>query len=230
MSKCIKALFLVSVFVSVFLFKAHDLNASNDDQITNIKQISQSLSQGNVDEVISRSNQSRNRVREQETKNRYLKNLETELSKVSTTMQTAINTFVTYGVDDNTKRLGEGERAAVINSYQSAYGKLPNSEAELSDVIKISNGRWPSLSNSDAENRAKREFKKIYKREANIENSNDNAAVTIMAYGLRQRAKNRNLNSESAGLKIFKDIYGNLPESSDEWNVLQAITYSGSTR
>ena len=32
-------------------------------------------------------------------------------------MQTAVNAFIAYGVDDNTKRLGEGERASVINSY-----------------------------------------------------------------------------------------------------------------
>ena len=203
---------------------------SQNDQITNINQTSQSLAQGNTNELLSQINQLRNQVREQETQIKYLQNLTTELSRISATMQTAVNTFITYGVDDNTKRLGEGERAAVINSYQSAYGKLPNSESELNDVIKIANGRWPSITNFNAENRAKAEFKNIYKREANMNNSNDNAAVTIMAYGLRQRAENRNLNSESAGLKIFRGIYGRIPQSTNDWNILQAITYSGATR
>jgi hypothetical protein len=200
------------------------------DQITSINQSSQNLAQGNINELLFQINQLRSQVREQEAQIKYLQNLTTELSRVSATMQTAINTFVTYGVDDNTKRLGEGERAAVINSYQSAYGKLPNSETELNDVIKIANGRWPSATNVNAENRAKAEFKNIYKREANMNNANDNAAVTIMAYGLRQRAENRNLNSESAGLKIFRGIYNRIPQSTNDWNILQAITYSGATR
>lgn len=203
---------------------------TSNNQITNINQTSQSLAQGNVNELLSQINQLRNQVREQETQIRYLQNLTTELSRISANMQIAINTFVTYGVDDNTKRLGEGERAAVVNSYKSAYGKLPNSEEELSDIIKIANGRWPSTTNFSAENRALAEFKNIYKREANMNNANDNAAVTIMAYGLRQRAENRNLNSESAGLKIFKGIYNRLPQSTNDWNILQAITYSGATR
>lgn len=204
--------------------------ASQNNQIANINQASQALAQGNVNELLSQINQLRNQAREQETQIKYLQNLITELSRISANMQTAINTFVTYGVDDNTKRLGEGERAAVVNSYQSAYGKLPSSEEELSDVIKIANGRWPSITNTNAENRAKAEFRNIYKREANINNASDNAAVTIMAYGLRQRAENRNLNSESVGLKIFKDIYNRLPQSTNDWNILQAITYSGATR
>ncbi len=202
----------------------------SNNQITNINQASQSLAQGNVNELLSQINQLRNQVREQETQIKYLQNLTTELSRISATMQTAVNTFITYGVDDNTKRLGEGERAAVINSYQSAYGKLPSSESELNDVIKIANGRWPSITNTNAENRALAEFKNIYKRDADMSNLKDNAAVTIMAYGLRQRAENRNLNSESAGLKIFKDIYNRLPQSTNDWNILQAITYSGATR
>jgi hypothetical protein len=200
------------------------------NQITNINEASQSLAQGNVNELLAQINQLRNQLREQETQIRYLKNLTSELSKISSTMQTAVNTFITYGVDDNTKRLGEGERAAVINSYKSAYGKLPNSESELNDVIKIANGRWPSATNTNSENKAKTEFRNIYKREANMNNANDNAAVTIMAYGLRQRAENRNLNSESAGLKIFRGIYGRMPQNTQDWNILQAITYSGATR
>ena len=63
-----------------------------------------------------------------------------------------------------------------------------------------------------------------------MKNANDNAAVTIIAYGLRQRVENRNLNSESAGLKIFRGIYGRIPQSTNDWNALQAITYSGATR
>jgi|TARA_Y100000310_G_scaffold163662_1_gene163483 hypothetical protein len=63
-----------------------------------------------------------------------------------------------------------------------------------------------------------------------MDNPNDNAAVTVMAYGLRQRAENRNLGSERNGIKIFKGIYGHVPSSTEEWNIMQAITYSGAKR
>ncbi len=200
------------------------------NEIEKINKRSEDLLYGRIDQLLSDINQLRNQVREQETQIKYLQHLTTELSKTSAEMQTAINAFITYGVDDNTRRLGEGERAAVINSFKAAYGKLPNSEQELSDVIKIANGRWPTNTNINAENRAKQEFINIYKRQANMNNPHDNAAVTIMAYGLRQKAENRNLSSESAGLNTFRNIYGRLPQSTEDWNILQAITYSGATR
>ena len=63
-----------------------------------------------------------------------------------------------------------------------------------------------------------------------MNNANDNAAVTVMAYGLRQKAENRNLESERNGINIFKNIYGYTPSSTEDWNIMQAITYSGSAR
>ena len=61
-----------------------------------------------------------------------------------------------------------------------------------------------------------------------MENSNDNAAVTIIAYGLR--SDSRNLGSEKAGIKSFKHIYGYNPESAIDWDIVRAIAYSGATR
>ena len=61
-------------------------------------------------------------------------------------------------------------------------------------------------------------------------NPNDNAAVVVIAYGLRQKAENRNLDSERQGIRIFENIYGHLPQTTEEWNIMQSITYSGATR
>jgi hypothetical protein len=141
-----------------------------------------------------------------------------------------LDTFISVGVDENSIRLGEGERAAVLKSYTAAFAELPKNEEEFNDVIKISNGRWPSRTSVSAENRAKLDFQKIYKRSPNMDNKNDQAAITIMAYGLRQRAENRNLASEAAALKTFNNIYKHNPITTEEWNILQAITYSGATR
>lgn len=144
--------------------------------------------------------------------------------------ESAVNNFLVYGVDANTQKLGAGERAAVVYSYKNAFGKAPESEAEFNDLIRIANGRWPRVTSQVAENRAKEQFKKIYKRTADMENSRDNAAVTIMAYGLKQKAENRNLKSEAAGIKTFKAVYGYNPKSTEDWNIVQAITYSGASR
>jgi hypothetical protein len=138
--------------------------------------------------------------------------------------------FIKYGIDWNSIYIGEGERKAVIFSFQSAFGRLPKSETDRNDIKMIVNGHWPSQRNSDAEGKAKNSFRYIYQREPNMTMPCDDAAITIMAYGLRQRAENRNLKSEEWGLIIFKNLYNHLPETTEDWNILQAITYSGACR
>jgi hypothetical protein len=136
--------------------------------------------------------------------------------------------FIHYGTD-TTKHLGAGERGGVINSYHSAFGRLPDTEAEWQDAIKIANGRWPTERNTALESKNKQEtFKKIYKREADMNNPKDNAAVTILTYGLRPLQ--RNMASEAASIKHFKGIFGHNPVTASEWDVVRAIAYSGATR
>ncbi len=188
-----------------------------------------SLNDGKIDQLLSEINSLKNAIAEQANQIKYLSTL-LKGTNISADAQNTLNNFITYGSDINTKKLGAGERAAVIASYKSAFDKLPTTEAELTDVVKIANGRWPSITSADAEAQAKIQFKKIYQREADMNNANDNAAITIMAYGLRQKAENRNLNSEANGIKTFKAIYGHTPKTTDEWNIMQAITYSGASR
>ena len=170
------------------------------------------------------------KIAEQENEIKYLRSLMSDMHELTQGVKDTLNQFITYGVDANTQKLGEGERAAVIHSYKSAFNKLPETEDEVADAIKIANGRWPSKTNEVAEARGKKEFKTIYLRDANMNNPNDNAAVTVMTYGLRQKAENRNLDSEREGIKTFKYIYGSTPDSTEDWNIMQAITYSGATR
>ena len=113
-------------------------------------------------------------------------------------------------------------------SYQSAFGSLPKTENAWADVLKIANGRWPGATSKTAEDRAKKAFVAIYKREPE-KNPNDNAAVTIMAYGLRGK---RNLASEKAAIKTLESIKGRKSSTftSAEWDEMRAIAYSGATR
>lgn len=138
-----------------------------------------------------------------------------------------INDFIVYGTR-GTQRLGAGERAGVINSYYQAYKKLPNSEAEWSDVLKIASGRWPSERNAAAETQAKIEFKKVYARNAVMTNNIDENAIMIIAYGLLPL--NRNLKSEQTAIKTFRWVYGHAPVNALAWNIVRAIAYSGAKR
>lgn len=210
--------------------KAYYGECKKNDDIKEIEESAEKLKNNQLDDILSELRELRNLVKEQQTQITHLKRLLTGVRAVTEDMQNSINSFITYGVDVNTQKLGEGERAAVMYSFKDAFGKLPENEEDLADAIKIANGRWPSSSSEEAEVRAKERFETIYKREANMANPKDAAAIKVMAYGLRQKAENRNLGSERNGIVIFKNIFGYNPSTTEDWNMMQAITYSGATR
>ncbi|MBU0722073.1 hypothetical protein KKA93_01280 [Patescibacteria group bacterium] len=201
-----------------------------DQNVIDINTNTNLLYQGKLDTILTELKQLRDKVKEQATQIKYLEKLTTGVKELAENVKESINNFITYGVDENTKKLGAGERAAVMYSFKNAFNKLPETEQELADAIKIANGRWPELRNDNAEKKAKEQFQKIYKRIADMNNASDNAAITVMAYGLRQKADNRNLDSEKAGIKTFYNIYKHNPGTTEEWNIMQAITYSGASR
>jgi hypothetical protein len=200
------------------------------DPIVNMEKKAQLLRANGLGDILAELKELRDVVKEQQNEIKYLKTLMADFKNIAQNVQDSLNNFITYGVDENTQKLGAGERAAVIHSFKSAFNKLPETDDEMADAIKIANGRWPAMTNEAAEHRAKIEFKKIYLRDADMNQANDNAAVTVMTYGLRQKAENRNLDSEREGIKTFKYIYGSTPDSTEDWNIMQAITYSGATR
>ena len=182
---------------------------------------------GDVNSVIANSGVKRDLAKEADGANKYTQPSTKGIAGLTAENKNAITNFVVYGTN-STQILGAGERAGVINSYKSAFGKLPTTQSEWEDVIKIANGRWPSETNSATEEKAKTEFKKVYLREPDMNNPNDNAAVTVIAYGLRP--SDRNLDSEKAGIKIFKGIYSYNPTSATDWDIARAIAYSGAAR
>lgn len=132
--------------------------------------------------------------------------------------------FITAGTE-STVKLGAGERAGVINSYELSFGKSPETQAEWEDIIRISNNQLPLAINPEVEEKAKVEFNKVYRREADINNSNDQTAVNMIAYGLRP--EKRDLDSERAGIGVFVRVYKYLPISALDWDTVRAIAYSG---
>ena len=182
--------------------------------------------QGDVNLILNNVGHNRNMANELAGSNKYTTSL-IKGSSLTLNQVYSLTNFIVYGTE-TTEKLGAGERAGVLNSYKTAFGKLPTTQSEWEDAIKIADGRWPSETNEKAVNSAKVEFKKVYLRDANMDNSNDNAAVTIMAYGLRSDA--RNLNSEKTAIKTFKAIYSYNPSSTVNWDVVRAIAYSNATR
>ncbi|NOX66350.1 MAG: hypothetical protein GXO85_11330 [Chlorobi bacterium] len=182
---------------------------------------------GDADLTCGQTGVKRDAVKERGVYDKYTVPLLAGVSGLADNHIYAITNFVFCGTE-TTLILGEGERAGVVNSYKAAFGKLPATRSEWDDVIKIANGRWPSERSVVAEARAKKEFKTVYLRVADMDNSNDNAAVTIIAYGLRP--DNRNLDSEKIAIKTFKAIYGYNPTSAIDWDITRAIAYSGAVR
>ena len=179
---------------------------------------------GDVFKIVNNANKTRNLSREAKGR-KYTEKLVSG-DGLQKSAKNAINNFIVYGTR-TTGNLGEGERAGVVDSYRAAYGHLPETADEWEDVMKIANGRWPSVSGS-AIDAAKDRFKQVYLREPEMSDDNDDAAVTIMAYGLR--TADRNTDSERSAIKIFKSIFGKNPQKATDWDTVRAIAYSGSKR
>ncbi|HMB65533.1 MAG TPA: fibronectin type III domain-containing protein, partial [Patescibacteria group bacterium] len=182
---------------------------------------------GEAEKQAGEMNLSRNTEKEQATYDKYTTMLLEGIEDLEQSAIDAITNFIAYGTP-STLILGAGERAGVINSYKAAFDKLPDTYEEWLDVLKIANGRWPAERSVTAENKAKEKFEEVYSREPNMDNPNDNAAVTIMAYGLR--SDSRNMESEAAAIKIFEGIFDYSPTSATDWDTVRAIAYSGATR
>jgi hypothetical protein len=149
-----------------------------------------------------------------------ISSLQAELASITPQLKD----FIALGTP-TTDKLGLGERAGVVSSFTSAFDKTPTSEADWSDVIKIANGRWPTQRSTTSEAEATQLFKSIYHRAPNRSDKHDDAAVTVMAYGLRPA--NRNLGSEAAAIKSFRATFGKDPETAADWDAVRAIAYSG---
>ncbi|MDD4271552.1 MAG: hypothetical protein PHF50_01990 [Patescibacteria group bacterium] len=198
------------------------------EQVKNIVAEAATIAGRSVESVLAAVGAMQDAKAEAATEIKYTNKLVSDLkNNVTAEERIAITNFINYGTP-TTKILGAGERAGVISSYKSAFGKVPTTATEWSDTIKIGNGRWPSETNAAAETKAAAEFKKVYKRSADMKQANDNAAVTVISYGLRPTA--RNLNSEKAAIKSFKAVYGHNPVSALAWDIVRAIAYSGAKR
>jgi hypothetical protein len=162
------------------------------------------------------------------TKKIYEKIIALSPTELSAESKYSIASFIHNGTP-TTRIIGAGERGGSIASFNNAFGRLPQNENDWQDVIKIANGRWPKQRNLPREKWVSTDvFYRIYGRVANMNNRNDNAAVTVITYGLRPGQ--RNVNSEKAGITAFKYIAKRAPTSAQDWDIVRAIAYSGAKR
>jgi len=222
----------LTIFGLLFTIAAAQAEEMVDERILQMHKIYSEAevvfeSGSSLETIINHNNTAMDVVAQQNGMEKYTSPIASDFPDILVSTLYAINNFIVYGTE-TTQILGAGERAGVVNSYKKAFNKLPNSEEEWKDCIAIGNGRWPGETSALAEAKAKEEFKNIYLREADMNQANDNAAVTVISYGLRPN--NRNMDSEAAAIKIFRGIYKYSPTSALDWDIVRAIAYSGATR
>ncbi len=180
-----------------------------------------------VNDLLTSIGVKRNMGQEQKTANTLVKPLLGKIKNATREAQYAATNFITYGTE-TTKSLGEGERAGVLHSFQKAYDRIPKDDNDWQDAIKIANGRFPSQQSIDQEKEALKVFGKIYKKMPDFKNAHDEAALKIIAYGIRP--VDRRVVSEKAAILSFRNIYGRNPSETADWDIMRAIAYSGATR
>lgn len=207
--------------------KALELQNERLHQLSSILDDSRDISSGDVSKVLSSiGTSSRDLEREQKDLEHYTMPL-IGTSTATDTSVNVLNNFITYG-SRTSIGLGEGERAGVVSSFVTAFGRLPSSGTDWADVLKIASGRTPMMTSSSSESRAEELFNKVYHRTPDLTDAHDKAAVGVMAYGLRP--DHRNLSSEQTAIATFKRIYERRPTTAIDWNEVRAIAYSGAIR
>ena len=102
------------------------------EQITNEASI---ISVGDIEIVLTEVKAKRDLALEREARSKYVNKLfAKEITKE--TIADAITNFIVYGTE-STNILGAGERAGVLNSYKSTFGKLPETESEWRIVLLL---------------------------------------------------------------------------------------------
>jgi hypothetical protein len=142
----------------------------------------------------------------------------------SSTQWSLTGNFTYYGTRTNV-RLGQGERAGVVDSYQAVYGRQPVTDCEWQNAVKIANTKVPLIRNNSREKASEITFQRIYKRAPNRLKKEDSIALDIMTYGVRPQI--RDLDAERAAIVVFKKVFGKLPSNATEWDANRALAYSG---
>ncbi len=133
--------------------------------------------------------------------------------------------FVTNG-SVSSYRLGSGERASVLNSFISAFGRQPDTLRDWEDVLRIVTGQWPLGISKPLEAQSYLAFRSLYGRFADMKNNTEVNVLKMMAYGVRSIGP-RNILAEGKAVFRFMSVFKRIPKSNFQWNIVRAIAYGG---
>ena len=176
------------------------IERSRDEQYSDAD-ILNALSSADIETIMDYLGQARNPSLEKSISIQYANGLDLTQAEIN---------FISYGTK-STKSLGTGERAGVIHSFKQAFGRLPKTNDDWNDVLRIATNQAPIQRNSEAEQRAK---------DAGAETEQD---MLMVAYGIRP--KDRDLQKKIQGIAEFVKKYGHVPSSTLDWNILRSIVY-----
>ncbi len=136
----------------------------------------------------------------------------------------AVNNFLSFGTRTSLK-LGEGERAGVVDSFRAAFGRIPKSECDWQDALRIANGKQPGQRSPAREAQSATLFAKLFGRKPDANDATDRNAIDMMSYGIRPQS--RDLTAETDAIRFFREKMGRAPANATDWDAMRAIAYAG---
>lgn len=133
--------------------------------------------------------------------------------------------FVIKGYSYNSQQLSPNDRMSIINSYYLVYKKMPQTTSDMLELERLSGGLCPQGRIKSVDQNSQNKFFQIYKHWPNAKNKNELQTVCMIGYGTKINTK-RNLTAEKKSLTKFTKIYGRLPNSTLDWNIIYAMSYS----
>lgn len=130
--------------------------------------------------------------------------------------------FLNEGSNDLTRRLGSGERRAMMRDLLDTLNRAPS----IADLERLASGQIP-LSRNLAEERlqlprVRQTFRSMYGHDPNFQNPEENLAWNTLMYRIRFP---RDLARERQGITEFRQLFQRTPEDPFQWAVVRVMGY-----
>gem|GEM_PF-6215276 len=183
----------------------------------------QTLDPSNLPVLLERLNLTRNT----ETEDLVLKQVRADAKEfglvLDTNQEMSIRNFIVYGISSTTKKLGQGERRAVVRDYMETVHRA---DFVWSDIERLTTGLIPLVRNLALErqnvNKALPVFIDIFGHAPNFKVAKENLAWNTLLYRIRFP---RDLVKERIGIKAFYVLYKHYPTTPFGWSVVRALGY-----
>ncbi len=134
-----------------------------------------------------------------------------------------LTNFIVYGNSAATKRLGEGERRAVI---RDALETMKTASISADDLDRMTRGLKANYRNITVERAqlpiVRATFRTLYGRDPNFKNPEEDLAWNTMMYRIRFP---RDLPAEKEGIVEFRETFQKSPQTPFQWAVVRVLGY-----